>query len=105
MEINKIDIEKEREIIKDLQHQLAEKDKEIDILTVGLQAAHQYSGEIYNKYVKDNKKQLRHEICEKIRKQFDNEYYWCYGDNHNNIVIAQEDFNIILDKIEKGEVK
>ena len=50
-----------------------------------------------------NERKIRHEICEKIRKQFDNEYYWCYGYNHNNIVIAQENFNIILDQIERGE--
>ena len=88
LQLDKADkeIEKQKDQVEILKHKLSEK-METQLLGVA----------------KDKIKEIRHQVCEEIRKRFDNEYYWCYGDNHNNIVIAQEDFNIILDQIEKGE--
>lgn len=69
-------IEKEREIIKDLQRQLAEKDKE----TVN----------------------IRHEICEKIRNYIDKEIYDRFQDyDVDYLTIDLEDFEDLLDEIER----
>lgn len=93
-EARKLEIEFNQQDKAELKQQLAEKDKEIDILTVGLQVANQYSEEIYNKYVKDNKKQLRYKICEKIRNRFDFDINYTFDMN-----ILKD----ILDEIENGE--
>ena len=49
MEINKQDIEKEREIIKELQQQIAEKDKEIERLTSPCEYFINYNNHIVRK--------------------------------------------------------
>lgn len=85
-----------------LELQLDKADKEIIELRRDVDEAIYDRDAKVDLYVREIK-HMRQRVCEEIRKQFDNEYYWCYGDNHNNIVIAQEDFYKFLEQIEKGE--
>lgn len=93
MEINKQDIEKEREIIKELQQQLAEKDKEIERLKRNMEFDTAY-------YIKELVN-IRKQVCDEIREKLGmNECNTC---ENTAFGVYYDKLKEILDQIEQGE--
>ena len=81
--------------------------KENEQLKEQLQEQIDYKDEYYHYWQETKKeqrknKQIRKQICDEIRRAFNKEDFWLYGDNNKIISIHEDKFNEILDKIEKG---
>lgn len=103
MEISKIDIEKEREIIKSLQQQLTEKDKEIERLKKNMEFDTAY----YVKELVNVRKQVCDEIFKELQENVD-----CYFEErkcnspHSQlpyIWFNEMRFRKFLNQIEQGD--
>ena len=128
MEINKQDIEKERKIIKELQQQLAEKDKEIERLNDRLdkyisgrlksmlaekdkkiksleqqiENNHMdYVSELAYYTAEENIKEIRKQVCDAIREKLKKQIITTAGIWLSYYDITE--INDSLDKIENGE--
>ena len=106
MEINKQDIEKEREIIKELQQQLAEKDKEIERLKADLKSQ-KLTTDVFSAIAashhefQEYDRVLRKEVCDKILELCD-EKFRSINEFDFVEVISRDEVIEILDKIEEG---
>ena len=96
MKINKEDIEKEREIISELQQQLAEKNKEINKLSKEHSEMFRDMKEYKNLWLAEQRKnkQIRQQVCNEIEKI-------ALLNRDDNYVITDDD----LDEIRKGEIR
>lgn len=110
MEINKQDIEKEREIIKELQRQLAKKDKEIKeynnyFKSFGCKDFAEFQELIGLTKISANDKArdaiIRHQVCDEIRNAVNclTSFECDFGCD----VVFKKRFDEYLDEIEKGE--
>ena len=96
--------EKALETLMIMKEQLAEKDKEIVYMTKQAKKfnneAQKYFEDAYcNDVIYQDKISFAVEQLEKVRKKFDCEDNYCYGDNNVNIVIKNTDFNKYIDQL------
>lgn len=81
-----------------LKESLEQKDKEIQDLSIELskQAQNFIDAE-------EREKEQRHQICEKIEDVFNKDYSVWFNGDRTSYYISKEKFDMILNKIEKGE--
>jgi len=109
MKINKQDIEKERKIIKELQRQLAEKDKEIEELRFEKRNVFGLIKTMEVKVAgvtKEKIQEIRKQVCDEIKKELSRGYpHFDWEDMKDSYLydISGKEIYDVLDKIEKGE--
>ena len=93
------DLGKDCPHIYELQHQLTEKDKEIEKYANDLSIALSEQSDMAWKWTQ-SEKQIRHKVCDEIRKQ---EIRHRYDGDTNSVIDGYFVDKEILDQIEKGE--
>ena len=94
------------EYIDNLEQQLAKKDKKIEQLKEDVKSQKSVA-DLYLTIASSSAtkmsiaKAVSKQVCDEIRSSIDNENYELWGDNIRILSIRADDFNKILDKIEK----